>query len=157
GAKGGAAPHPHPRPVGGFPAGARPLPATAPKATPAARAAVNTSSAAESKTADLSPTPVLPFGVRRFTAAFFCWRRPRQKKAAVKRRTPKLLLLDVMEAIHFRMIDPLLHAPGPADLDAVDRRPVAQAEVDGLRRLRQVPARRLDLAYHHLFPHIEPH
>src|SRR5205823_1248327 len=65
------------------------------------------------------------------------------------------LLDDVVALVGGDAVEALPHAARPGDLDPVDLRPVAQAEVERPRRLGQVAAARLHLAGEDLVPLVQ--
>src|SRR5262245_53113191 len=65
-------------------------------------------------------------------------------------------LLTLVERIDGGVVDTLrLRSPGPADLGVVDLGALAQAEVQRLRRLRQITARSMHLTHHDLLADVQ--
>src|SRR5947209_6245643 len=63
---------------------------------------------------------------------------------------PGRRLDDVLALVQTDVVEPLDGPARPGDFDLVNGRLVAQPEMEGVRRLRQVAAGRLDLPRHHL-------
>src|SRR5205085_7253254 len=79
----------------------------------------------------------------------------RRAPASSGRLGPRQALCDGVEGVEGGIVDPLLQTAGPADFGPVDLGAVAQAEVQRLRRLRQIAAGGVDLADHHLLAQVQ--